>query len=475
MESESNFVQPAIPRFDGHYDHWSMLMENFLRSKEYWTVVISGVEKSKEDAALTEEQLKDLKAKNYLFQAIDRSILETILCKDTAKDIWDSMKKKYQGTTRAKRQQLQALRSEFEMLRMKSGESVSEYFSRTMTIVNKMRILGDKTEDVLIIEKILRSMTPKFNFVVCAIEEANDVSTLSIDELQEVIEDEEEAEVEEEEEDTTMIEETNNKINIKRIIFKEEDVEVIIQQLIEQSQQTSPMLNVTDVIDLKTNLLSVGQLQEKGYEIAIKEGVCRIQDAKLGLIAQVHMTANPKFDDEAWLWHFRYGHLNFSGLKILKQKNMVIGLPQITNPSQVCEECVVSKQHRNQFPQGKSWRAKAALELVHSDICGPITPHSNGDTWPWNQNGVKRNISADLDDDEKVQQSMEDKQQIPVDLDDDEKVQQPMEDKQHEEVSQNTPTTDQSSMEVESQRPQRVRRRPAWMSNYECRQRCKMA
>jgi len=29
------FVQPAIPRFDGYYDHWSMLIENFLRSKEY--------------------------------------------------------------------------------------------------------------------------------------------------------------------------------------------------------------------------------------------------------------------------------------------------------------------------------------------------------------------------------------------------------------------------------------------------------
>ncbi|KAG6513295.1 hypothetical protein ZIOFF_023613 [Zingiber officinale] len=96
MAFENNFVQPAIPRFDGHYDHWSMLMENFLRSKEYWTVVISGVAESIEGVALTDAQLKDLKAKNYLFQAIDRSILETILCKNTAKDIWDSMKKKYQ-------------------------------------------------------------------------------------------------------------------------------------------------------------------------------------------------------------------------------------------------------------------------------------------------------------------------------------------------------------------------------------------
>jgi hypothetical protein len=57
---------------------------------------------------------------------------------------------------------------------------------------------------------------------------------------------------------------------------------------------------------------------------------------------------------------------------------MVTGLPQITVPSQVCEKSVVSKQHRNQFPQGKSWRAKKALELVHSDTCGPIKPHSNG-------------------------------------------------------------------------------------------------
>jgi hypothetical protein len=39
----NNFVQPAIPRFDGHYDHWSMLMENLLRSKEYWSLIESGI------------------------------------------------------------------------------------------------------------------------------------------------------------------------------------------------------------------------------------------------------------------------------------------------------------------------------------------------------------------------------------------------------------------------------------------------
>jgi hypothetical protein len=75
MTSENGFVQAAIPRFDGHYDHWSMLMENFLRSKEYWTVVVSGVAEPAADAELSDGQkteqeglkLKDLKAKNYLF------------------------------------------------------------------------------------------------------------------------------------------------------------------------------------------------------------------------------------------------------------------------------------------------------------------------------------------------------------------------------------------------------------------------
>ena len=158
-----SFVQPAIPCFDGHYDHWSMLMENFLRSKEYWTIVVSRVAEPTKGVVLIDAQkteleglkLKDLKAKNYLFQTIDCSILETILCKDTAKHIWDSMKKKYQGTTRAKRQQLEVFCLEFEMLQMRSGELVTDYISRMMEIVNKMRIHGDKIEDVLIVEKLL--------------------------------------------------------------------------------------------------------------------------------------------------------------------------------------------------------------------------------------------------------------------------------------------------------------------------------
>ncbi|XP_047261751.1 uncharacterized protein LOC107855673 [Capsicum annuum] len=94
------------------------------------------------------------------------------------------MKRKYQGMDKAKRALLQTLRTDFETLRMKMGESISDYFSRTMAIVNKMQIHGEKLEDVTIIEKILLSMTSKFNYVVCSIEESKDTNELSIDELQ---------------------------------------------------------------------------------------------------------------------------------------------------------------------------------------------------------------------------------------------------------------------------------------------------
>lgn len=95
MTTEGSFIQPAIPRFDGQYDHWSMLMENFLRFKEFWELVESGYVESASGSVHMDAQrkkndemkLKDLKVKNYLFQAIDRTVLDIILKKDTAKEI----------------------------------------------------------------------------------------------------------------------------------------------------------------------------------------------------------------------------------------------------------------------------------------------------------------------------------------------------------------------------------------------------
>jgi hypothetical protein len=78
----------------------------------------------------------------------DKMKLKDLKVKDTAKDIWDAMKKKFEGNAKFKRSHLQALRREFETLEMRSGEKVIEYFSRVMTVANKMQIYGEDMQDV---------------------------------------------------------------------------------------------------------------------------------------------------------------------------------------------------------------------------------------------------------------------------------------------------------------------------------------
>ena len=209
MLTESNSAFVSVTIFDGYYDHWSMLMEDFLRQRKLWELVDEGIpevtlpatsfaaivtDKTPEAQRKRETELRqkveqmkedDFKVKNFLFQAIHRSIMETILDKSSSKNIWDSMKQKYQGTSRVKRAHRQALKRDFEVLQMKEGEMVDEYIARTLTLVNKLKINGGETmSQVDIVEKILRSLTPKFDYVVCSVEESNDLDSMTLDELQ---------------------------------------------------------------------------------------------------------------------------------------------------------------------------------------------------------------------------------------------------------------------------------------------------
>eukprot|EP00253_Pinus_taeda_P033571 PITA_33571 len=151
---------------------------------------------------------------------------------------------------------------------------------------------------------------------------------------------------------------------------------------------------------MRCNLLSIGQLVQKGYNVFFENDVCTIMNRAPSkrCIAEVKMTRNKMFPlriradlknkeviaavtqeafqsmpkDENWLWHLRFGHLNFGGLNLLSRKGMVRGLPLIEKPYSLCKGCILGKQHRESFPTGKSIRAKAPLEIVHSDLCGPI-------------------------------------------------------------------------------------------------------
>ena len=55
-------------------------------------------------------------------------------------------------------------------------------------------------------------------------------------------------------------------------------------------------------------------------------------------------------------------------------------LPYLKENNEPCEGCLIAKQHRLPFSTDKAWRAKDLLELIHTDVCGPMrTPshHNN--------------------------------------------------------------------------------------------------
>ncbi|KAK2991588.1 hypothetical protein RJ640_000959 [Escallonia rubra] len=133
--------------------------------------------------ALRESRKKDKKALFLIFQGVDESTFEKISDAKTSKEAWEILQKSLQGVEKAKKVRLQSLRVEFETLKMLSSENISDYVTRLKTVANEMKRNGETLDDVRVMEKLLHSLTRKFDYVVTAIEESKDLSQISIDEL----------------------------------------------------------------------------------------------------------------------------------------------------------------------------------------------------------------------------------------------------------------------------------------------------
>lgn len=78
------------------------------------------------------------------------------------------------------------------------------------------------------------------------------------------------------------------------------------------------------------------------------------------------------------MWHKRLGHVNFKEMQLLSKNHMAHGVPNIVHPKEICESCLMTKQTRKPFPNKSNFIAKSALELIHLDLCGPISPSTPG-------------------------------------------------------------------------------------------------
>ncbi|CAL8138460.1 unnamed protein product [Prunus armeniaca] len=66
---------------------------------------------------------------------------------------------------------------------MKENESIQVFFTKVSGIVNQIRSYGDTIPNKKIVEKTLRSLPPKLDHVVAAIEESKDLAALLLHEL----------------------------------------------------------------------------------------------------------------------------------------------------------------------------------------------------------------------------------------------------------------------------------------------------
>ena len=73
------------------------------------------------------------------------------------------------------------------------------------------------------------------------------------------------------------------------------------------------------------------------------------------------------------LWHQRLGHIREKGLRALQGK----GMTNFTLDFDLCEHCIYGKQNRVRIASGPT-RAKGILELIHSDVFGPVPVPSLG-------------------------------------------------------------------------------------------------
>ncbi|GKA65380.1 putative RNA-directed DNA polymerase [Tanacetum coccineum] len=93
-------------------------------------------------------------------------------------------------------------------------------------------------------------------------------------------------------------------------------------------------------------------------------------------IQVIHDTSEDLQDDMTELWHKRLGHMSEKGMFILSKKNVLSGVHDINLKK--CSHCLAGKQTRRAFKSRPSFRTENILDLVHSDVCGPMKTKTLG-------------------------------------------------------------------------------------------------
>lgn len=160
-------------------------------------------------------------------------------------------------------------------------------------------------------------------------------------------------------------------------------------------------VSVRDVLrvpGLRTNLLSVGKITDRGYRVIFEKekadivdkdgdtilvadrrnGLYYIREENVEHSANTEVVEGTKAKNATEEWHRKMGHLNVRDLVECDRNGMVQGmnLGKIQEDFD-CEICIRGKMTRTPFPKNSTRNSKL-LEIVHSDVSGPMRVESNG-------------------------------------------------------------------------------------------------
>ncbi|GAU24779.1 hypothetical protein TSUD_356080 [Trifolium subterraneum] len=194
MTGKSNF-HANLPILDGkNWDTWVKQMKVIFivqEADEQVNTILDPLPANATEQQRTtfrEAQKKDNKTLFLIHQCVDSKVFEKIADATTSKDAWDILQKSYGGDAKVKKVKLQALKRQFELLEMKNDEAVAEYFTRVETLTNQMKNCGSTLSEEEMVEKVLRTLTHKFDHIVVTIEQTRDLSEIKMEDLQSTLE-----------------------------------------------------------------------------------------------------------------------------------------------------------------------------------------------------------------------------------------------------------------------------------------------
>lgn len=134
------------------------------------------------------------------------------------------------------------------------------------------------------------------------------------------------------------------------------------------------------------NIISVRQLVKIGYDVAFKQNSCSINygnnnvgkadiEGDMYILRQPdHLNVVLQHNNKCiHVWHRKLGHRDPEAIRKMFSENMVDNIKIIDcGIKEVCETCVKGKMTRQPFPKQSFNKSKAPLDLIHTDICGPM-------------------------------------------------------------------------------------------------------